>query len=378
MWHREHTEHAIFCSADQKLSEGKIFSLALALCLKVLLVIGLFWQPSTSSYAQTPIQVGLVVQYASGSVETKCVTLTSPDPSGWDVLVAASVNVVGASSGMGMTVCAIGSVGCPASDCWCKFTSGENLYWSYWHLRGNRWEYSNLGASNYKVKAGEVEGWIWGDGRTAPPRYTYDEICAPSPTATSTFTPLPTATFTLTSLPSSTFTSTSVSNASPTPRSITATPLFSPTPAVTTMPAPTATLFFSPTPAATTLLAPTATTPAGTPLQIPSRTPSPTITLPFGVLLAATTQAPSQVDPSASEINPTELSFDLQSIALTATAAEANRQVEQNEGMDQLDQNFSMQSWGMNGLNLAYISFFAIVGGLLVLLLVISRRRGAS
>ncbi len=302
------------------------------------------------SLAQTPVQVGLVVQYENGVVEKKCVTLTQPNPSGWDVLVAADVNVVGSPSGMGMAVCAIGGLGCPANDCWCKFNTGENLYWSYWHLKGGRWEYSNRGASNYMVMSGEVEGWSWGDGRTPPPRFTFEEICSAPPTATFTYTPLPSATFTPSPLPS----------ASPTPASFTLTPTLTPTLVATTR----RTSSLTPTLVATTR-------------QTPSLTPSPTITLPFGMLVAATTVVPAQTAQLPVAANQTELSFDLQSISMTATAAEASRQQAPTESENQTSASASLTNLGLGGLDFAYAFFFAIVGGLLGLLVVLMRRRGA-
>ncbi len=339
-----------------------------ALLTFFLFIMFTFLTIPVQTHAQAPIQVGLVVQFAPGNVITKCVSLSQPNPSGWDVLVAANIGVVGSPSSMGMAVCAIGDVGCPASDCWCKFNTGENLYWSYWHSKGSGWVYSNLGASNYIVSPGEVEGWIWGSGGAPPPLYTFEQICAPTATTTFTFTPLPTTTFTLTPLPSATFTLAPLQ---------TSTFTFTPLPMLTfTAVAPSAgTSLPSPT-AAPPTSPPTATQPPQASLRTPSLTPSPTITLPFGVAIAATTVAPVQNPPQVAQHPSTEVALDLQAISLTATAAEAARQSEAlQEG--QPAQAAGDIGFGINALDIAYLTFFAIVGGLLILLIVLVRRRGA-
>jgi hypothetical protein len=41
-----------------------------------------------------------------------------------------------------------------------------SAYWSYWHARrGGSWRYSKLGAGNYHPKAGQIEGWAFGNGK---------------------------------------------------------------------------------------------------------------------------------------------------------------------------------------------------------------------
>ena len=55
--------------------------------------------------------------------------------------------------------------------------SSVSAYWSYWHNTGSGWTYSSVGASDYTVPVGSVEGWIFGDG-SAPPNGSYASICA--------------------------------------------------------------------------------------------------------------------------------------------------------------------------------------------------------
>lgn len=342
--------------------EGRRRRSAVLFAIPLLILLSLFFQ-RFPVLAQSPIQVGLVVQYAPGNVVTQCVTLSKPNPSGWDVLAAANLGVVGSASGMGMAVCAIGGLGCPPTDCFCKFNSGENLYWSYWHSKGSGWVYSNLGASNYIVSPREVEGWIWGDGRTPPPLISFEQICAAPATATHTFTPLPTSTVTFTPLPTATFTLT------PLPQATTA-PVINPSP---TLPAPTVISMNSPTP-----LPATVTQPLQAPLRTPALTPSPTITLPFGAALAAITVVPTH-DPSQAPTNPpTEIAFDLQAISLTATAVEAARQAESLPNQAQQSEETGMNSLGFSTSGIAYGIFFVMAAGLLLVLVLLVRRRGRA
>ena len=50
------------------------------------------------------------------------------------------------------------------------------------------WQYSGFGASSHEVAHGAVEGWAWGQGDPSggaqPPVLTFEQLCAPSLTAT--------------------------------------------------------------------------------------------------------------------------------------------------------------------------------------------------
>ena len=106
----------------------------------------------------------------------------------------------------------------PQQSCFCQCTGATCNYWSYWQLRTDGWQYSNLGASGSEIKPGQVDGWAWGAGSTdstsgKPPALTFADLCAAStPTATptaapatatppSTSTPTPTPTITPTPFP---------------------------------------------------------------------------------------------------------------------------------------------------------------------------------
>lgn len=143
------------------------------------------------AYAQGPNRAGLVVVYANGQVSTQCVEFSEPSISGYEVLMRAGLNVsIDASNSMGVAICRIGNDGCnyPQQPCFCQCTDLSGavpcLYWSYWHLQGNTWQYSGMGASNHQVAHGDVEGWVWGSGvmggGNPPPGVTFEQLC-PTP-----------------------------------------------------------------------------------------------------------------------------------------------------------------------------------------------------
>lgn len=172
----------------------KRFKLAPCRWLAVVLILaGVLLGKSAPAAAQDQIvqdeadstgQAGLVIVDGSGETRNYCVDLPA-DASGWDLLVGAGVAVNSEPSAMGQTICAINGVGCfsPNESCFCQCQGSPCVYWSYWTLDADgAWVYSNLGASSAKVQAGDVQGWVWGDGTTGsapePPEVTFAQICA--------------------------------------------------------------------------------------------------------------------------------------------------------------------------------------------------------
>lgn len=214
-----------------------------------------------------PHHAGLVVRYGNGSVTTHCVDLGEDgQASGEEVLRASGLAVTAEYSSMGAAICKIENDGCsyPAEGCFCQCTlqPGQTcVYWSYWHLKNNQWQYSQFGTTNYTVHSGEVDGWSWGAGTTsnavAPPVYTFNDICAPA----STNTPMPTGTST--SAPAGAIMSTVVI--------LTAAPTSAP-PTSTATPIPATGVSATATPI------PSTSTPQASPTSAPS--PSPTTTPP--------------------------------------------------------------------------------------------------
>lgn len=186
------------------------------LCL--LLCIGL---GAAMVQADSPNQAGLVVAYGD-TVVTRCVEFTEDEISSYELLDRSGLDLnADLTGGQGAAICRIDGQGCsyPKDDCFCQCQDEPCIFWSYWHLDGDDWQFSNRGASNSKVSDGEVEGWVWGE-RSAdgsgeePPVRQFDEICAAPPTATPTLpftsTPPPTDTPTATSTPEPTDTPTPI------------------------------------------------------------------------------------------------------------------------------------------------------------------------
>ncbi|PWH17507.1 MAG: hypothetical protein DDG59_08055 [Anaerolineae bacterium] len=119
--------------------------------------------------------------------------------------------------------------------------------------------------------------------------------------------------------------------------------------------------------------------PSATPVlfRTSTLTPSPTITLPFGIAVAATTVAPAQNLPQSVSSPSSEMVLDLQSLSMTATAVEAARQSELLQEEGKPEDASSQMGFGTQVLDIAYVIFLVLVGGLLILLIVLVRRRGA-
>ncbi|KPL85597.1 hypothetical protein [Herpetosiphon geysericola] len=205
----------------------------------------------------------VVVQYASGAVDARCVGFDQESISGYDALLAAGFNVVAEGSSMGAMVCSIDSVGCdyPNESCACKCQGGDCTYWAYSHLIDGVWQYSKLGAGSSKVRDGAVEGWAWGGGSvergSTPPVISWGEVCAAQAAPVATTEP-PTA------IPATEIPATATNE----PTAIPATNTVAPT-----LVADSPTITLSPTSAATTPLA-TQTEPSATNVASPTVAPT--------------------------------------------------------------------------------------------------------
>jgi hypothetical protein len=127
-------------------------------------------------------RAGLVVLLEDGRVETRCVAFTEPSLSGYELLLRSGLEVGINVAPIGAMVCTIEETGCPTADCLCQCRGGGScVYWSYWRLEADGWQYSRAGASSSRVRDGVVEGWVWGPGSVSsaspPPLYTFEQIC---------------------------------------------------------------------------------------------------------------------------------------------------------------------------------------------------------
>lgn len=223
-----------------------------SLILSVLLFVCL----PCSTLAEGPHRAGLIVVYAPNNVYSTCVTFSEPELTGAELLRRAGLRVVGsASPGMGEAICKIENTGCdfPAEDCFCQCSGAPCTYWSYWYWEKGTWVYSGKGAGSRKVRDGDIDAWVWGDGKVKPPMPNFGScvsLAVRTPTAmqgaltmtsTATSTPQPTETNTplptVTAIPQQTNTPLAVQSTtathSPTKALVTLTPLSTSTPVPT-------------------------------------------------------------------------------------------------------------------------------------------------
>ena len=145
-----------------------------------------------------PYRAGLIVVHGDGSVVTACVAFSEDSISGEELLRRSGLQVtLDAYGGLGYGVCAIDDEGCPAGkDCFCQCRSKPCAYWVYSHRQPDgSWAIAGSGASGWQVHDGDVDGWVWGDGSSAPPAVDFEDVCAaevvppPSPAVTATGLP---------------------------------------------------------------------------------------------------------------------------------------------------------------------------------------------
>ncbi len=161
--------------------------------------------------AQSPRhRAGVVVQYADQSIDTRCVEFDEPEINGYELLRRSELPLVIAPGSFGVTVCKIGDEGCnyPAQSCFCQCENinATCIYWISFVQVDGAWKYATLGASNTKVKDGDMQAWVWGAGKAdgasvSPPAMTIDQVCAATEatatapaTSTSITNPSPTVT----------------------------------------------------------------------------------------------------------------------------------------------------------------------------------------
>jgi len=131
-----------------------------------------------------PQRAGLVVVHGDGSVVSACVAFAEESISSADLLRRSGLEVVLTGyGGLGYGVCAIGGEGCAAGqDCFCRCRGNPCAYWVSSHRSPDgSWAISGVGASAWQVHDGDVDGWVWGDGSTAPPAVSFAQVCPSDP-----------------------------------------------------------------------------------------------------------------------------------------------------------------------------------------------------
>lgn len=140
-----------------------LLSVWFALVLIVLAVL-----PSAMPLAGAGRQnrAGLIVQTGDGEVITRCVSFAAQHISGLALLERSGLPFESVNNERyGAFICRIAGVGCPADRCLCAYPP---RYWQYWLRERSGWRISPVGASGRMVRDGDVDGWVWFDGRDSP------------------------------------------------------------------------------------------------------------------------------------------------------------------------------------------------------------------
>lgn len=141
-----------------------------------------FFATSRPLQAKEKKRVAVVVRSGDDQVETKCVEFEEEQISGYEALRRSDLPVLAGFNAQGGAVCQIDGIGCPVDNCFCQCKGGQEcIYWSYWQLIDEAWNYAQVGATANKVNDRDVEGWSWGPGSLAdaiePPIVTFEDIC---------------------------------------------------------------------------------------------------------------------------------------------------------------------------------------------------------
>jgi hypothetical protein len=129
-------------------------------------------------------RAGLVIQHASGSVLSRCVSFVENQLSGLQLIQRSGVShQVKDFGSLGVAVCQLDNEPNPVpAECFGR------TYWQYFHRTGSGWAKSALGPGNYMVMDGGVDGWRFADGEGQPPaELAFSQVCGSpeSPPATS-------------------------------------------------------------------------------------------------------------------------------------------------------------------------------------------------
>ncbi len=124
-------------------------------------------------------RAGLVIEHAGGRLVTRCVTFMEDQISGFALIQRSGISYQAQSYGsMGEAICQLdGEPSRVPANCF-----GTGPYWQYLHRAGTRWVPSQLGASGWMLRDGDMDGWHYTDeaGQTLP-ALTMDQVCVPPP-----------------------------------------------------------------------------------------------------------------------------------------------------------------------------------------------------
>lgn len=151
---------------------------ALSLWGALILVVGAL-VGAGPTLGEEPNRAALVVQFADLHTEWRCVEFDANEISGADLLRRSGLAVVFSSSASyGAGVCEIAGDGCSnPGNCFCQCQGAGCAYWSYFAMRDGEWQVQNVGASQRRLHDGDMDAWVWGNGRTPPDAVPFGAIC---------------------------------------------------------------------------------------------------------------------------------------------------------------------------------------------------------
>jgi len=105
--------------------------------------------------------LAVVMAILPDDVLQSCVDVGSPI-SALEGLEKVGSEVVVAQVAGGVAVCSVSGIGCPAADCFCECSGGQECnYWSLWSVADNSWQYAAVGAASFTVNSGDIVAWSW-------------------------------------------------------------------------------------------------------------------------------------------------------------------------------------------------------------------------
>lgn len=159
-------------------------TMKLARTYRVAMLLGLLavmmLLPASIAFGQEPGTVGVLVEFPGEDVRPFCVQVETPTDK-VTPLLATGLDVATYDFGaLGVSVCSIESLGCPATSadclaCECTFVPGEPcFFWLYfrWNQADGAWDFTY----DPTVQDGDVIAFVWGETDTS----TFDPINTPS------------------------------------------------------------------------------------------------------------------------------------------------------------------------------------------------------
>lgn len=144
-------------------------------------ILALSWAQVARAAAPDINVAGLVVDYGNGRVSYAWVPFEEEEITGVELLQRSGLDVVTVTfGGMGEGICQIEITGCPVDDCrkrLCQTADPESPFWRYSRQEApGEWSFVALGASDTKVRDGDIDAWSWTGVEPELPSLTMGEL----------------------------------------------------------------------------------------------------------------------------------------------------------------------------------------------------------